>query len=53
MAESGQLICVLAGPSEAVDQVKNYTKGVMGKQVVEHLLPFPAWPNTLAYPMLW
>ncbi|KAF7858023.1 hypothetical protein EAF04_009379 [Stromatinia cepivora] len=35
MAESGQLICVLAGPKESVDKVKPYTKGVMGKAIVD------------------
>jgi 3-hydroxyisobutyrate dehydrogenase-like beta-hydroxyacid dehydrogenase len=31
MADSGQLICVLAGPAEAVEKVKAYTTGVMGR----------------------
>ncbi|APA13876.1 hypothetical protein SS1G_13992 [Sclerotinia sclerotiorum 1980 UF-70] len=35
MAESGQLICVLAGPKESVDKVKPYTKGVMGKAIID------------------
>ncbi|EXJ90380.1 alcohol dehydrogenase [Capronia coronata CBS 617.96] len=35
MAESGQLICVLAGASEAVDKVKPYCKGVMGRANLE------------------
>ena len=35
MAESGQLICVLAGPSAAVDQVKPYTKGVISRANID------------------
>ena len=35
MADSGQLICVLAGPSSAVDKVKPYTKGVMGRADID------------------
>ena len=35
MADNGQLICVLAGPAAAVDQVKNYTKGVMGRANID------------------
>jgi len=35
MADSGQLICVLAGPSISVDKVKPYTKGVMGRAIVD------------------
>lgn len=31
MAESGQLICVLAGTQASVEKVKPYTKGVIGK----------------------
>ena len=31
MAESGQLVIVLAGPASAVERVKPYTKGVMGR----------------------
>jgi len=31
MADSGQLICVLAGKAEAVEKVKPYTTGVMGR----------------------
>ena len=32
MAEAGQVITVLAGPQAAVDKVKPYTTGVIGKQ---------------------
>jgi 3-hydroxyisobutyrate dehydrogenase-like beta-hydroxyacid dehydrogenase len=35
MADAGQLICVLAGPKEAVDKVKPYTKGVIGKANID------------------
>lgn len=35
MAENGQLVCVLAGPAASVDQVKHYTKGVMGRANIE------------------
>ncbi|KAI9736080.1 MAG: hypothetical protein M1818_006256 [Claussenomyces sp. TS43310] len=35
MAESGQLVCVLAGPQELVDKVKPYTKGVIGRANIE------------------
>jgi 3-hydroxyisobutyrate dehydrogenase-like beta-hydroxyacid dehydrogenase len=35
MADAGQLVCVLAGPKEAVEKVKPYTKGVMGRAIVD------------------
>ena len=35
MADSGQLICVLAGPSSAVEKIKPYGKGVMGRANVD------------------
>lgn len=35
MADAGQLICVLAGPQQAVDKVKPYTKGVVGRAVID------------------
>ena len=35
MAESGQLVCVLAGPSADVDKVKPFTKGVMGRANID------------------
>jgi 3-hydroxyisobutyrate dehydrogenase-like beta-hydroxyacid dehydrogenase len=35
MADAGQLICVLAGPTQAVEKVKPYCKGVMGRGVVD------------------
>jgi 3-hydroxyisobutyrate dehydrogenase-like beta-hydroxyacid dehydrogenase len=35
MADAGQLICVVAGPQDAVDKVKPYTKGVMGKAMID------------------
>ena len=35
MAESGQLVCVLAGPAASVDRVKPYTKGVMGRENID------------------
>jgi 3-hydroxyisobutyrate dehydrogenase-like beta-hydroxyacid dehydrogenase len=35
MAESGQLICVLAGPAQEVDKVKPFTTGVMGRAIID------------------
>ena len=35
MADAGQLVCVLAGPKAAVDQVKKYTKGVIGRADID------------------
>ena len=35
MADAGQLICVLAGPKAAVEKVKPYTKGVMGRAIID------------------
>lgn len=35
MADNGQLVCVLAGPSAAVDRIKPYTKGVIGRDFVD------------------
>ncbi|PBP24076.1 hypothetical protein BUE80_DR004995 [Diplocarpon rosae] len=35
MAESGQLICVLAGPKDSVERVKPYTIGVLGRANVD------------------
>lgn len=35
MANSGQLICVLAGPKASVEKVKPYTNGVMGRAVID------------------
>jgi len=35
MAENGQLICVLAGPKAATEKVIPYTKGVMGRAVID------------------
>ena len=34
-AESGQLVCVLAGKSSDVEKVKPYTKGVMGRADID------------------
>ncbi len=34
-AEAGLLICVLAGPSAAVEKVKPYTAGVMGRANID------------------
>ena len=36
MADNGQLICVLAGPKAAVDKVKPFCKGVMGRAEVDY-----------------
>jgi 3-hydroxyisobutyrate dehydrogenase-like beta-hydroxyacid dehydrogenase len=35
MADSGQLICILAGPPAAVDLVKPFCKGVMGRENID------------------
>ncbi|QSZ32581.1 hypothetical protein DSL72_002159 [Monilinia vaccinii-corymbosi] len=35
MADNGQLVCVLAGPKESVEKVKPYTKGVMGRAIID------------------
>ena len=35
MADSGNLVCVLAGPKAAVDKVKPYTKGVIGRANID------------------
>jgi 3-hydroxyisobutyrate dehydrogenase-like beta-hydroxyacid dehydrogenase len=32
MADNGQLLCVIAGPKSAVEKVKPYAKGVMGRE---------------------
>lgn len=36
MAESGQLLCVLAGPAADVEKVKPYCKGVMGRGHIDY-----------------
>ena len=35
MAEAGQVICVLAGPSSAIERVKPFTAGVISKADIE------------------
>lgn len=35
MADNGQLVCVLAGPASAVEKVKPYTKGVIGRAIID------------------
>lgn len=35
MADNGQLVCVLAGPASAVERVKTYCKGVMGRANID------------------
>ena len=35
MADSGQLVCVLAGPSPNVEKIKPYCKGVMGRANID------------------
>jgi 3-hydroxyisobutyrate dehydrogenase-like beta-hydroxyacid dehydrogenase len=35
MADNGQLICVVAGPKAATEKVIPYTKGVMGRAVID------------------
>jgi 3-hydroxyisobutyrate dehydrogenase-like beta-hydroxyacid dehydrogenase len=34
-ADAGQLVCVLAGPADAVNKIKPYTKGVIGRELIE------------------
>ena len=36
MAESGQLICVLAGPAAGIEKVKPFCKGVIGRANIEY-----------------
>jgi len=36
MADSGNLVCVLAGPADQVDRVKPYCKGVMGRAEIDY-----------------
>lgn len=36
MADSGNLVCVLAGPKADVDKVKPYTSGVMGRADIDY-----------------
>ncbi|TKA80511.1 hypothetical protein B0A49_00333 [Cryomyces minteri] len=36
MADNGQLVCVLAGPSAQVDKVKPFTTGVMGRANIDY-----------------
>ena len=35
MADNGQLICILAGPKAATEKVIPYTKGVMGRAIID------------------
>jgi 3-hydroxyisobutyrate dehydrogenase-like beta-hydroxyacid dehydrogenase len=35
MADNGQLICILAGPKAATEKVVPYTKGVMGRAIID------------------
>jgi 3-hydroxyisobutyrate dehydrogenase-like beta-hydroxyacid dehydrogenase len=36
MADNGQLVCVIAGKKAAVEKVKPYSKGVMGRAEIEY-----------------
>lgn len=36
MADSGNLVCVIAGPASAAEKVKPYTKGVMGRANIDY-----------------
>ncbi|KAJ5669149.1 hypothetical protein N7462_010219 [Penicillium macrosclerotiorum] len=47
MAEVGQVICVLAGPQEAVEQVKPYTTGVIAKSFMDFSNQPPAKASQL------
>ncbi|KAF2475875.1 uncharacterized protein BDR25DRAFT_300794 [Lindgomyces ingoldianus] len=46
MADSGSLVCVIAGQKAAVDKVKPYTKGVMGRADID-FVDQPAGNSTL------
>lgn len=46
MADSGSLICVIAGASSSVEKVKPYTKGVMGRADID-FSDQPAGSSTL------
>jgi 3-hydroxyisobutyrate dehydrogenase-like beta-hydroxyacid dehydrogenase len=35
MADNGQLVCIVAGPKAATEKVMPYTKGVMGRAVID------------------
>ena len=35
MADAGQLVCVMAGPTELVKKVKPFTTGVMGRAIID------------------
>lgn len=35
MADNGQLVCVLAGPKHSVEKVKPYSKGVIGRAIID------------------
>jgi 3-hydroxyisobutyrate dehydrogenase-like beta-hydroxyacid dehydrogenase len=36
MADSGQLVCVLAGETSSVDKIKPYCEGVMGRAIIDY-----------------
>lgn len=36
MADAGQLICIIAGPQKAVESVKPFCQGVMGRAVLDY-----------------
>lgn len=35
MADSGQLVCVLAGEAASVEKIKPYCEGVMGRAIID------------------
>lgn len=47
MADSGSLICVIAGPSSATEKVKPYAKGVMGRANIDFSDQPPSKATTL------
>ncbi|KAJ5338665.1 oxidoreductase [Penicillium brevicompactum] len=47
MAEAGKVICVLAGPNEAVEQVVPYTTGVIAKSFLDFSGQIPAKASQL------
>lgn len=47
MADSGNLVCVIAGPSAATEKVMPYTKGVMGRANIDFTDQPPSKATTL------
>ncbi|KAI9756649.1 MAG: hypothetical protein M4579_003738 [Chaenotheca gracillima] len=47
MAESGQLVFVLAGPGKYIEMIKPYTTGVMGRAVIDYSNQEPGFATLL------